>query len=205
MAVLGVTEHQIAGLPDGDLAAQAAAGVAWVGRLLDDVRPATIVTFGADGMTFHPDHIEVHRWVTQAWRERGRPGRLLYATPTAEHLARFGARFEEWGVYMGDERPIGVPSEQLAVHVRLRGWALDRKVAALRAMATQTGDAIAGLGLETYAELNAEEAFVAAAPRTRHQEHHMFTAADGAGLHDGPVVPQCRNEVVFDCLDDVLR
>ena len=185
-------------------AAHAAAGVAWVGRLIDDVRPATILTFGADGMTFHPDHIEVHRWVTQAWRERGRPGRLLYATPTAEQLARFGARYEEWGVYMGDERPIGVPSESSPCTSGSDGWALDRKVAALRAMATQTGDAIAGLGLETYAELNAEEAFVAA-PRTRHQEHHMFTAADGAELHDGPVAPQRRNEVVFDCLDDVLR
>ena len=33
----------------------------------------------------------------------------------------------------------------------------------------------------------------------------MFTAADGAELHDGPVAPQRRNEVVFDWLDDVLR
>jgi dienelactone hydrolase len=37
------------------------------------------------------------------------------------------------------------------------------------------------------------------------KEHHMFTAADGAELHDAPVAPQRRNEVVFDWLDDVLR
>jgi LmbE family N-acetylglucosaminyl deacetylase len=160
MAVLGVTEHHIAGFPDGALDDHTAEGVAWAGRLIDEVGPATIVTFGADGMTFHPDHIAVHRWVTAAWCQRGGPGRLLYATPTAEHLARFGARLEEWGVYMGDERPIGVPSDQLAVHLRLSGPALDRKIAALRAMATQTAAAIADLGLETYAELNAEEAFV---------------------------------------------
>ena len=47
---------------------------------------------------------------------------------------------------------------------------LDRKVAALRAMATQTSDVVAMLGLAAYAEQNAEEAFVAAAglavPRT---------------------------------------
>ena len=114
MAVLGVTEHHIAGLPDGALADHAAAGIDWVGRLLDDVRPDTIVTFGADGITFHPDHVAVHHWVTQAWCERGRPGRLLYAAPTVEHLDRFGARYEEWGIYMGDERPTGVPAERLA-------------------------------------------------------------------------------------------
>ncbi len=164
MAVLGVTEHHIGGLPDGDLSAHAAAGTDWVGRLLDVVRPDTIVTFGADGITFHPDHVAVHHWVTQAWCDRGRPGRLLYAAPTVEHLDRFGARYEEWGIYMGEERPTGVPAERLALHVRLAGWELDRKVAALRTMATQTGGAVADLGLTLYADMNAEESYVAAAP-----------------------------------------
>ena len=69
------------------------------------------------------------------------------------------------------------------MHVRLDGATLDRKVAALRAMATQTGDAVAGLGLETYAELNAEEAFVAAAPRPLHQS--PLLRGDGTTLADG--------------------
>jgi len=32
-----------------------------------------------------------------------------------------------------------------------------------------------------------------------------FTAADGAQLHDAPMAPQRRNEVVFDWLEDRLR
>jgi LmbE family N-acetylglucosaminyl deacetylase len=160
--VLGVTEHHIAGLPDGALADHTAAGIDWVGRLLDDVRPDTIVTFGADGITFHPDHVAVHHWVTEAWWARGCPGRLMYAAPTVEHLVRFGARYEEWGIYMGDERPTGVPAERLALRVRLTGLELDRKVAALRTMATQTGGAVADLGLALYADMNAEESYVAA-------------------------------------------
>ena len=162
MAILGVAEHHLAGLPDGALADHGAVGTDWVGRLLDDVRPDTILTFGADGITYHPDHVAVHHWVTRAWEDRGRPGRLLYATPTVEHLARFGARYEEWGIYMGDERPIGVAAGELAVHIRLGDAELDRKVAALRAMATQTSDVVAMLGLAAYADQNAEEAFVAA-------------------------------------------
>ncbi len=86
MAVLGVAEHRILGLPDGALAEHDDARAGTIGRLLDEVRPDTILTFGPDGMTFHPDHIAVHRWVTEAWERRGRRCRLLYATPTVEHL-----------------------------------------------------------------------------------------------------------------------
>ena len=71
MSVLGVDEHHIYGLPDGALADHEQAGLAWAGRLLDVVRPDTVLTFGPDGITFHPDHIAVHRWVTQAWADRG--------------------------------------------------------------------------------------------------------------------------------------
>jgi len=163
MAVLGVTEHRILGLPDGALADYDEQGLAVVDRLLDEVEPDTIVTFGPDGVTFHPDHIAVSRWVTEAWRRRGCRGRLLYATPTVEHLARFRDLYEEWGVYMTGERPIGVPADELAVHVRLDGWQLDRKLTALAAMASQTGPAMALIDPEEYAAQVAVEAFVDAA------------------------------------------
>lgn len=160
MAVLGVVEHEVLGLPDGSLASHEATGVAWAGRLIDEVRPDTILTFGPEGITSHPDHIAVHRWVLRAWLWRGRPGRLLFATTTVEHLARFGSLYEEWGIYMTDDRPAGVPEADLACHVVLRDEQLDRKLTALRAMATQTADAIASLDPDRYAAMAAEEAFV---------------------------------------------
>ena len=66
-------------MPDGALADHDEQGIAVVGALLDEVEPDTILTFGPDGITFHPDHIAVSRWVTEAWRQRGCRGRLLYA------------------------------------------------------------------------------------------------------------------------------
>ena len=63
-------------------------------------------------------------------------------------------------MYMTDERPAGVPADDLAVHVRLDGAALDRKLTALRAMATQTSGVIAMLDPAIYATQVAEEAFV---------------------------------------------
>jgi LmbE family N-acetylglucosaminyl deacetylase len=163
MAVLGVTEHRILGLPDGDLAERDEEGIELVGVLLDELRLDTLLTFGPDGITYHPDHIAVGRWATEAWLRRGRPCRLLYATPSVEHLARFGALYEEWGVYMSGERPRGVAAERLALRISLDGPDLDRKLTALGAMASQTRDAMAVLDPVVYAAMAAEEAFVDAA------------------------------------------
>jgi LmbE family N-acetylglucosaminyl deacetylase len=160
MSVLGVHDHRMLGLPDGSLAAHESEGRARVGELLDEIRPDTILTFGPDGATGHPDHIAVHRWATEAWRRHGCRGRLLYATSTVEHLDRFGDTYEEWGVYMSDDRPSGVPVDRLALRVLLDGRDLDRKLTALRAMATQTSAVVAALDEATYADLVSEEAFV---------------------------------------------
>jgi LmbE family N-acetylglucosaminyl deacetylase len=160
MAVLGVAEHRVLGLLDGALPDHDEEGSTQIGRLLDEVRPDTILTFGADGMTFHPDHVAVHRWVTGAWHQRGHTSRLLYATATVEHLARFGDLYEQWDMYMTDQRPTGTQTDNLALHVVLDGPELDRKLTALAAMASQTRDLTTRLDPAVYAQQIAEEAFI---------------------------------------------
>jgi LmbE family N-acetylglucosaminyl deacetylase len=163
MAVLGVTDHRWLDLPDGGLADLDPAGpVARLGDLLAEVAPDTILTFGPDGATYHPDHRTISAWVTSAWDRGGRRGRLLYSTATDEHLRRWGGHYERWGVYMSDERPAGVPVSRLAVHARLDQTALDRKIAALCAMYTQIAPAITLLGEPDFRATNAAEYFVAA-------------------------------------------
>ena len=160
MAVLGVRDHRILGFPDGEVTAHEEIAEEAVERLVDEVRPDTIVTFGPDGVTFHPDHMAVHRIVTRAWERAGRRARLLYATPTVEHLARFGSLYDELGVYMTDARPDGATADQIAVHLVLEGAGLDRKLTALRALASQTSGTIEALDLDAYSAQIAEEAFV---------------------------------------------
>jgi LmbE family N-acetylglucosaminyl deacetylase len=164
MAVLGVREHHVLGLPDGGLGAHEADGVDLVRQLIDEVRPDTILTFGPDGRTFHPDHVAIHRWVTTAWVHRGGRTRLLHAVVTAEDLDDFLALEEELGVYMGVERPRGFARAELALHVEATGALLDQKLAALRAMATQTSGAMAAIDPATFAAMVATEAFAEARP-----------------------------------------
>jgi LmbE family N-acetylglucosaminyl deacetylase len=163
MAVLGVREHLLLGLPDGGLADLDPAGpVGRLAALLAEARPDTILTFGPDGITYHPDHRAVSRWVDAAWDRAGRPGRVLHAAMSTEHLKAWGPTYDEWNVFITDERPDGVPVEDLALHLVLDGSALDQKIAALAAMHTQTAPAMALLG-DAYRALNAEESFVARA------------------------------------------
>ena len=84
--------------------------------------------------------------------------------------------YEEWGSYMTDERPTGARPDQLAVRLPVEGWRLDRKVAALAAMASQTGVALATFGTATYVASLAEESYVeASGARETHSRH-----SDGA-------------------------
>ena len=162
MAILGVHEHHVLDLPDGALADHAPTGRARIGEFLDEVEPDTILTFSDEGMTFHPDHIAVHEWVTAEWRQRDSPCRLLYAVTSVAAYERSGAIFEAAGVFMTDQRPCAVPVDQLALLMYPTGAALDQKIAALAAMSTQTASLLSAYGWDGYAVHAAEEAFVEA-------------------------------------------
>ena len=106
--VAGADLLPILGHPDGGCAeVPHEHGVAQVRAALDAVRPHVVVTFGPDGITGHPDHLAVQRWVTDAWRQV-RQGALLYATMTDDFVARNRALHDRVGVF-GDHEPVSVP------------------------------------------------------------------------------------------------
>jgi LmbE family N-acetylglucosaminyl deacetylase len=161
--VLGVREHHWLGYGDGECAgADLDAAVARLCAVLDDVRPDTVLTFGPDGITGHPDHRTVSAWAGAAVDRFGSGARLLHAATTEQRAARWGALTDRLGVYLPGY-PLLTPAERLAVDLVLPRDIAVRKVRALAAQATQTTGLIATLGIDVYTAWVGEESFVEAA------------------------------------------
>jgi LmbE family N-acetylglucosaminyl deacetylase len=162
LEILGVAEHHGFGLRDGGCADLDPAGpVARIAEILDAVAPDTVLTFGPDGVTGHPDHRTVSAW-TGAAVARAAPGaRLLHAAVPAGHVRRWAWLHERFDVY-ADGYPVLTPDDRIALHLSLDDAVAARKVAALRAQASQTDGLVAALGVPTYTEWVRTECFVAA-------------------------------------------
>jgi len=167
LRVVGVTEHRwlrtahplvdgrLAGVPEED-------GVGAVTRLITDVRPDLVVTFGPDGVTGHSDHRTISRWTTCAWERTGGAATLWYAALTPDFLDRWGTLCTEHRVWMDGGPPEPVDPGDLA-HVQIcAGPLMDRKYAALAAHSSQTAELIARVGEQRYREWWSTEAFVSA-------------------------------------------
>src|SRR5207237_8863428 len=80
LAVPGVTEHRWLDYPDGACAdVPEDEPVARIASLMRELRPDTVLTFGPEGMTGHPDHQAVCRWTTRAFADVAQAGRRLWA------------------------------------------------------------------------------------------------------------------------------
>jgi LmbE family N-acetylglucosaminyl deacetylase len=163
LAAVGVDEHHWLGHHDGGLAqVDPSAGAAQVAELIELVRPETVITFGPDGMTGHPDHRAVSGWVQDAWRVTGRRARLWHATVTPEFHATWGSLNDEVGLWFPGSRPPVTPHADLVMHVECEGPLLEAKYSALRAHASQTDPLVELVGEERFRRWWAKEAFVAA-------------------------------------------
>ncbi len=165
LAHIDVHEHQWLGHSDGSLPeVPFESGVAQVAELLARVRPDTVVTFGPDGMTGHPDHQTVSAWVTEAWRRAGRPGALWYATTTPEFQEQWRELHEQLDIWYDGFEPPVTPADQLAAAVHCDNGLLDLKQQVLRAHASQTAVLEEMLGTEVFRGWWASEYFAAARP-----------------------------------------
>ncbi len=161
LAALDVEEHHWLDLPDGGCAELDPEPVtARIAALIASIGPDTVLTFGPDGGTGHGDHRAVSAWTTTAFRRAAKPGaRLLHSAVTDAWWAEFGYLNDRFPAF-DPGTPALVPATELAVELVLDGPVLDRKVAALRAQASQTAELEAGMGTELYVRWVRDEAFV---------------------------------------------
>jgi LmbE family N-acetylglucosaminyl deacetylase len=138
--------HEWLRFPDGGVADQPYEDlVERIATVLLEETPDVVITFGPDGITGHPDHITVGRAASDAFhrsRARVRQGhrRLLHSVLRASTIAAWNRRLMERGLEPIDSTqlysPRGVPDAAIDVDVDCEP-VLERKIAALRAHATQ--------------------------------------------------------------------
>jgi LmbE family N-acetylglucosaminyl deacetylase len=165
LRAVGVHEHYWLGYPDGGCAeVNEAEAIAAIGHIIDKVRPDTIVTFGPEGMTGHPDHRTVSAWTAAAWAAWAPGARLWHATLLPSFYDEWAELNAATGIFPDGSTPPCTPESEAAAIFRFEGPVLAAKAAALRAHASQLASLIAFVGESTFDRWWAVEAFATAAP-----------------------------------------
>ena len=106
LSILGVREHHWLGTATADAPRRTRRprSTSWPSSIAQ-IRPDTVVTFGPDGMTGHPDHQTVSAWTGAAFAAAAGPGaRLLHAAITDRHAERWSTLAADLDVYARDIR-----------------------------------------------------------------------------------------------------
>ena len=158
LAEIGVSEHVWLDYPDGGCAdVDPAEPVGRIRAIAEELQPDTVLTFGPDGSTYHPDHIAVSGWTTEALRGSG--AALLYASVTPQWHEAMSTVVDPALVMMTDDPPLVHRVDQLAVRAELTGELLDMKYRAMMCQASQVGPLLELAGADTFRALLAEESF----------------------------------------------
>jgi LmbE family N-acetylglucosaminyl deacetylase len=158
LAEIGVTEHEWLDYPDGGCdRIDDEVAVSRLRGIVDRVRPDTVLTFGPDGATFHPDHVAVSRWATAAIA--GTTAQLHYATVTPEWQALLNRYVDPSMVMMADGEPVTLPAAECSIHLIQDDDLLDVKYRAMLQQESQIGPMLTLMGPDNFRALLAEEAF----------------------------------------------
>jgi LmbE family N-acetylglucosaminyl deacetylase len=166
---LGISDLVVLDHPDGDLRwAHVTELSAEIVMAIERFRPVAVITFGADGLYWHLDHIGIHERTTTAVRSLGASAPPLYYV-TMPRGAVPGivecARARGWtpplrGLWSLIPDAWGIGANPAEIVVDVRAW-VPQKVAAIRSHQTQVGpagvlatvelaDAVRWLGIEHF-------------------------------------------------------
>jgi LmbE family N-acetylglucosaminyl deacetylase len=165
--VLGVTEHHfLEGPVDVDMQSPLdQAGAEQVERIMAEVDPDTVLTFGPEGMTGHVAHQDVSRWAGTAFDAVAKPGARLYHTVFPKSLADdWLEQLEPFHIFLPGTPRI-VANEELDIGFELSPPLLDRKLRSLKEHVSQIEGLHGVFGDDGLRRFLAIESFVLAAAK----------------------------------------
>ncbi len=163
LGILGVTEHEWLDYRDGECASvPQEEAIARVAALIERTRPQSVLTFGPDGMTGHPDHVAVCEWTTEAF-ERAAPAgaKLFYATMTPEMADVLEPAFAPYNVFFAGPPP-RTPRAELGIDFQLSSELLELKFEAIKAQVSQSEGLLNAFGRDFFDKSNSEETYALA-------------------------------------------
>jgi LmbE family N-acetylglucosaminyl deacetylase len=165
LSILGVDDHRWLDYVDGELeSVEERDAVGGIIDLLEEVRPETVLTFGPEGMTGHPDHRRISAWVSEAFSASAKPGaRLFHATTTPEWAATFVPRLNRFNVYYTSDTPPVTAREDLGICLDLPPDLREQKLRAIEAHESQVEGMLKAFGQDFFREAFMEETFRLAA------------------------------------------
>jgi N-acetyl-1-D-myo-inositol-2-amino-2-deoxy-alpha-D-glucopyranoside deacetylase len=130
--------------PDGSLRwSDRSAIVRQLIGVFDSRRPEAVITFGEDGLYYHPDHIATHELVRRAVERMAKPPALYRSVWPKAQMASFGAELRRRGLSddLWELAPEDFGTEDLngSFAIDVEPF-VERKLAALRAHRTQVPD-----------------------------------------------------------------
>lgn len=164
LKVLGIVNHHWLDYPDGGCAnADASKAANEIAAFISQYQPDTIMTFGADGLTGHPDHVTVSKWTDRAITLSGASSTVYNAVITKEqydsHLKEADTKLN---LFFNIEQPPILPSTGCDIVFVASDNLARLKQTAFAVMPSQYDAMIAAFDKDFLTEAFRTEAFVKA-------------------------------------------
>ena len=161
LQILGITQHYWLGYQDGHVAeVPESDAIERLKALIRLYQPNTILTFGPEGMTGHPDHCAISSFVMQAAAETS--ATVYHAVQLRSRYEHLKAADERFNIFFNIDQPPLIEETQAAILFELPEECLIKKLAALQAMPSQTEAILTAIGPDVLKEMLGVEVFVRA-------------------------------------------
>jgi LmbE family N-acetylglucosaminyl deacetylase len=138
MKIIGVKKLYWLDYPDGECKKIAVEdALQQIIKCIKECQPDSILTFGADGLTGHPDHKAVSSWAKKAAREAGSKAVIYHAIQTNQQYKAMLKVDKQFGIFFNIDKPPVCEPEQCAICFELDDVGYAQKHAALKAMPSQ--------------------------------------------------------------------
>lgn len=140
MKLLGITNHHWLDYADGGCVdANTDEAVDKLCVIAQQIKPDTILTFGPDGWTGHPDHTTMSRWADVLVTTLGKKIAIYHVTHTPEHFEKYYKKADEqFNFFFNIDQPPLLPKQECDIHYQLPADIKALKYRALKSMVSQT-------------------------------------------------------------------